>query len=582
MYYPMYPYYDTGAALQDNIRSADNLSSILTAAIGRRDAAGARWVMDYAFTHAVDFKPDWFHLCLSIQQGSRELTQLMVTYGTRLSAAQLDAVGQMLPEQVEALRYVLAQGGMRLKKDTAAKPDALVGIEINMRLLQEKEKAGLLGAGDRAAFGKNVGDACLHAALSRNYQTARRIFPYHPDAAQGLDVVPMLLQMAKDNPQTLTSGSIREIIDSLRAADIPLRPVALDLLQTDIRDFYDLVPFLHSRGLLGGDINALQERLLKGMMYAQENLELEFLTLKLPPEEVAQQRLDMARAAQILLTADIKLAPETLQQFVSFHEKYAHRQRDAAAFTDETLIASRFFDNPAVHQDTLATLAQSAPNQDLQQRFNRLAGRRQIEQKGLAHFLHHGRIGTLLAAMESKAYVPPAIDAKKIVDYLHRKMPRRGMPEETLRALRALKQSGADLSQLNATDYLGSKEPQIAKALLDLDILRAKDISFYDLQSKIRPNTGASGIFAKPADDGYALREFLYQVKCERDYPQHIAEMRSLKDFSYQRLHAHENVIGSLTNIFYNPRYDLIRGLSGKNLYGTYSKKGRTGPKPGY
>jgi len=165
--------------------------------------------------------------------------------------------------------------------------------------------------------------------------------------------------------------------------------------------------------------------------------------------------------------------------------------------------------------------------------------------------------------------------------YLHGRCSRREVPQDVVTALTALRDSGANFILVDPTRYMGAKHPLLAQTMLDLDIVRAKDIKPQRLAAKVQPHSGLGGMFAQPDDNDYARREFLYRVLYERSNPDKIAEMRGKKGLSYQRLYTLEKLRGAMEGIKLHqstrpkplprPKFPPPPGI-----------KGRRGPRPGY
>ena len=579
MYWP----YDVGLFMYDNRpENAAELSDAMSRAVLRKDAEAARVLFDHAFWKNIDFQPDWFHLYAAVDQGSRELCKMMVTYGARLDDAQMSVLCHALPEKADAVKHVLAEGGMRVDLAMKRPVDSLAAIQMDRRILSENLKYAPAKDAEANTFNNGVAELTLRAAMQGEHARAREIFTNHTEQAQGIDTTALLCERIKAAPAGMNATDILHMVDALKASGITMRPIDLDKLPEATGDLYDLIPALDARKLLGSDTAAIREKLVRSMCFMQENINIHDYKMNLPEEAVQKHRAVFSKAAAVICTRDADITVHDARTFVGIHGANAGRLPDATRYMDETLIKAGYFENPAFDADALHALAAVAPGDDLRKHFNNQAQKRSIEENGLSHYLHRKRFDELLGAIENKAYTPDALQTEHIVDFIHSRLPRHEVTADAKRALRVLKDGGADFSAVNAVNLLGSRQPLLAKVMLDMNIISAKDISYYDLKSRIPPHSGMRGMFADPSDKQYALREFLYQVMYERDYPEKASAARMRNNACYQKLYTHETVM---------KQFDVLKQMAQKKPSYPYGKAGnpykkyrggRAGPKPGY
>lgn len=606
----MWPYdfgFYTGT---DRAMDAREWSDALTRAILRKDGEAARQLFDHTFWHSTDFKPDWFHLYLAVQQQDRAMAQLMVTHGARWSEAQTAIAAHALKDAIKPFTSVLAEGGMRIDRiaDTQA-IDPRVAIAMDKRLMEENAKLGHVRPEENAALDLAIIKFGLRALRSKNTAEAQEILAQAAGAADyGVDLIPLLRDMAGQKPQGLHLRDVLAAVDDVRAAGVSVRPLALDRLSDSAVDIYTLVPALHERGLLGGDIAALREKMLHSWCFAQETLRQGDFEIAQAPETVSRHRAAFGAAAKIICSAGSDITPDEARRFTDLHMRQAPRHSDAVAHMDATLLESGFFTSAAFTPALLDALAAAAPDETLRAAFNLQSQRRHIEDKGVVHFLSPKRFDTLRAAIRSKAYVPDANETAHIMRYLNDRCHRREVPEEVQSAVRELKDSGANFAQVNVIDLVGAKHPLLAKTMLDMDIIAARDIKLQRLASKIAPHSGVGGMFAASGDKDYARREFLYQVMFERDYPAHIEAMRAKKNAGYQQAYTLMRLrdqMGKIKTLQNPPRPKLPSFPPPKMVLpvkshpyryapkrphaprppwvtGEWPPKGPRGPKPGY
>ncbi|MDP2205451.1 MAG: hypothetical protein Q8K65_04025 [Alphaproteobacteria bacterium] len=580
MMYPIWPY-DGFIDTTERAMNAREWSDALTRALWRKDAGAVRDLFDHTFWFKTDFKPDWFHLYVAVQQESRELVQLMVTRGARWDAQQTAIAARSFGDKIKPFKYVLAGGGMYI--DAAVdktKIDALTAVAMDRRLLAENEKYGSVKPQDVATFNLTVSQLCAQAALQGDAALAKKLYTHHTESAGGLDITPLIAQQIGQAPTCFDAPKIIPLIDRLKDAGVPLKPVSLDTVPDIANGFYTMVAALDTRGLLGGDATALREKMLRRWSYAQEKLFAAVdVTLHLPAETVRKMRTEFAEVAGVLCCSDSNLSSRDLQAFTALHSQSRHR--DALTHMDETLLATGFFGNRAFDAESLRVLAQTAPTDGLRETFNRYAQGRAIDDRGLHHFLTPKRFTELVTAMQSKAFKPSPEETRDIVTYLHGRCRRREVPQDVVTAMTALRDCGANFILVDPLRYMGAKHPLLAETMLDLDIVRAKDIKPHKLVAKIPPHPGLGGMFAQPGDSDYARREFLYRVMYEREFPEKAAEIRTKGGRSYQRLFAITKLSKTMDGIklHQSPR---PKPLPRPKFPPPPRGMGRRGPRPGH
>jgi hypothetical protein len=580
MMYPIWPY-DGFIDTTERAMTARDWSDALTRALWRKDAAAARELFDHTFWFKTDFKPDWFHLYVAVQQESRELVQLMVTHGARWDAQQTAIAARSFGDKIKPFKYVLAGGGMHIDAPVDKTAiDALTAVAMDRRLLAENEKYGGVKPQDVAAYNLTVSQLCAQAALQGDAALVKKLYTYHTESTGGLDITPLLAQQIRQAPTRFGMTEIINIVDKLKDAGVPLKPVNLGAMPEIADGFYKLVTALDTRRLLGGDKTALREKMWHSWSYTQEKIFAAVdVPLDLPAEAVRKMRTEFAEAAGVLCRSDSDLSPRDVEAFATRHSR--SRNRDALTHMDETLMAAGFFGNRAFDAESLRALAQSAPTEGLREAFNRYAQGREIDDHGVHHFLTPKRFTELVTAMQDKAFMPSPEETRDIVTYLHGRCGRREVPQDVVTAMTALRDCGANFILVDPLRYMGSKHPLLAETMLDLDIIRAKDIKLQRLAAKIPPHPGLGGMFAQPDDSDYARREFLYRVMYERAFPEKAAALRSRNSKNYQRLFTLEKLNKALDAIKQHPS-PRPKPLPRPKSPPPPRIKGRHGPRPGY
>lgn len=577
----MWPYDGGFYDLTDRPMRAQEWSDALAQALARKDAAGARRLFDHTFWHGTDFKPDWFHLYIAVQQQDRELVQMMVTYGARWNPQQTAIAAETLKDRIAPFKSILAQGGMRI--DAAPRTiDPIAALEMDRRIMDENAKFGPLRDEDIAAHDRGVALLCIKAAQKEDAALARRILTYRQDVSEALDLTPVLRRRLDGVAPLYEEAEVIGMIDALRGAGIKLKPVDLGALEASVPEHYRLAGPLLERGLLGGDLAELRQSLWRSWSFVQEDITpIEDLALKIPPEVVAEKRAQFAAAAKRLCHTGADISPEEARRFVGFHAVQAGRYRDAVSHMDSTLLNEGFFTQNAFTAALLSQLAQDAPSMALRDAFAGAARKRDIEDRGIGHFLNKKRFPQLLEAVEKRDYKLTAQNTREVVRYLYDRCGSRDVPDEVMAALQVLKTVEADFRFVDPVGLIGSKHPLLAKTLLDLDLVKPKDFKLPRLFKKIPPHKGYGALFAKEGARDYDLREFLYQVMYERAYPALAADARAKSGTCYQRLYMWARVKTEMEKIK-TPRPPSARTSGISPPPPPAPPPPRYGPKPGY
>lgn len=517
------------------------LRDALTRAVSRNDAEEARNLFDHAFWHRTKFKPDWFHLYLAVQNENRDMVKLLTTYGATWTEDQAKVAKLSLGAKCDAFKVLLRGAGIRTdytEKDLRGiAPQS--ALHMNKRILEENRKAGHDVTAEEKAFRHTVHVEMANAVLQDDLPRARAALELHPDAKNpdGHDISDIFAEVLGD---FIHSSSKRALlfVDRLQKAGVKLQPVNLDKISSlTLPQHYDLLPELDRRGLLQDDVKKLRRDMFSSWTFMQENIDLDGYILRIPQSVIEQKRAQFQTAAEVICTAHSDLDAQDVVHFLRQHDRQSPRAPRAIAQMDETLLATGFFNNTAFTVENLRHLAQT-PGLDtaLATKFNQLAARREIGDKGVDYFLHKKRYAVLENAMALGACVPDRIEVESIVDYLAQNMKKEEPSADIIQSLKILKQTGADLGRLRIRDRLGVHKPGMAKALLDLDMIAPQDINHV----KLRKRCGAPVNLMQGMDEKskyYPMREFAYQVELEKADPAKYKPYRDVPDTCYQRLY---------------------------------------------
>lgn len=541
----MYPMWPDGAGmfidLTERKLGPAALRDALTRAVSHKDVAAARDLFEHAFWHKTPFKPDWFHLYVAVESENREMVKLLTTYGATWTEDQAKVAKLSLGAKCDAVKGILRGAGIRTDysdKDLA-NIEAQTALEMNKYILAVNRAAGHDVTAEEKTFRRAVNVEMANAVLRNDMPCALRILKLHPDADKpdGHDVSEIFAEVLGD---FLGSSSIRALtfIDRLRAAGVPLQPLDLGKVSSmTLPQHYDLLPELARRGLLPQDVKKLRRDMIDSWSYLQETIDLDGYVLHIPAHLIEEKHAQFKTAAQTLCTSEAELDKQDVDYFLRQHSHRLSQAAQALAQMDQALIETGFFQNPAFTINDLKNLA-TAPGLDtgIAAQFNKMAAQKEIGYYGFDSFLHKKRFAVLKEAMQQGAFVPDRVQAEAIVDYLTSQMKKEVPSDEIIQSLKTLKNTGADLARLQIRDYLGVSKPGMAKALLDLDIIKPRDIHQVRLRKRCGPPVNIlQGMDSK--SKYYAMREFAHQIELEKTDPDQYKPYRGQEAVSYQKLY---------------------------------------------
>jgi hypothetical protein len=300
---------------------------------------------------------------------------------------------------------------------------------------------------------------------------------------------------------------------------------------------YDLVPELDRRGLLQQDVKKLRGDMINSWSHLQETIDLNGYILHIPAPLIEERHAQFKKAAKTLCTPRVQLYEEDIDYFLRQHRSHLPRAPQALKRMDQALLEAGFFENPAFTANALKNLA-AAPGLDagIAAQFNKIAAQKEIGRLSFDSFLHKKRFAVLENAMQQGAFIPDRVQAEAIVDYLTSQMKNEVPSDGIIQSLKTLKNTGVDLARVQMRDYLGTSKPGMAKALLDLDIIRPSDIN----QVKLRKRCGPPVNILQGTDSKskyYAMREFAHQIELEKTDPDRYKPYRGQEAVSYQKLY---------------------------------------------
>jgi len=518
----------------------DELRDALTGAVMRQDISAARALFDQAFWHRIPLKPDWFHLYVAIDRENRDMVKLLSTHGATWTEEQTRVAQHMLGKKCDPFKTLLRGAGIRLADDatdTQALP-VQAALEMNQRILRENRKGGHDVSAEEKAFHRALHIEAANAVLKNDMPRALKALQLHPDAQNpaGHDMSDVFALLMEDRADADGKRALT-LLDRLRAADVALQPVRLDLLADKISPHhYALLPALAARGLLQKDTTQLRRRLFDLWSYTQENIDIGGMILSAGQSAVAEKRAQFKQAAAVLCTPASPLDDDDVAYFLRRHNACLKPAPDAVPHMDQALLETGFFDNPAFRAAHLKALAETPGlPRTLTDAFHKIAAKKEMADRPIGHFLHKKRFAVLENAVALGVFVPDAAQTEAIVQYLRQCMKKETPSPEIIQSLKILKNAGADFAHVRLRDFLGVEKPGMAKALLDLDLIAARDINRVRLARRGRPDIGVL-LGMRGDDDGRAMREFAAQVELERIDPAKYKVYRDRPGTDYQRL----------------------------------------------
>jgi hypothetical protein len=526
------------------------LREALTTAIARKDGNAARAVFDHAFWHKTPFKPDWFHLYLAADNKDREMVKLLTTYGATWTPNEAKVACVNLAGKLDNLHGPLHAAGIRTDytlKDLQT-VDASTLLSMNQRILIENKKNGHNVEHAERDYNHAVSRLLTQAALKGDIKLTTRILRFHRDAQnpKGIDISAEFAEALGD---FLHSSSARALkfVDTLLDAGIKLQPIDLHKISSLVLpNHYDLLPALNDRDLLPQNKTRLRNDLLHAWTYLQSRMDLDGYILEVSEKHLHAKREKHIEAAGVLCDRYNDISAQEADRYIDLHKRRSKQAPDAVAHMDQSLLNTDFFNKAAFTPAHLHALAEDTPNNiPLAATFNKMAQKKVIDSRGINYFLHKKRFDVVATALKSGALVPDGLETEAIMRYLQSSLKKDVVTPEVIECLTHMRDNGAEFFRVRRGNYLGTSGPGLAKALLDLDIIKPRDISTSDIRKRCGQMTGISSLLNPDITDRHhAMREFLYQVTLEKSNPDKYKPLRDKVDLSYQRRYLLEQLAG--------------------------------------
>ncbi len=519
----------------------EELREVLTTAVARKDAATARAVFDHAFWHKTFFKPDWFHLYLAVDNKDREMVKLLTTYGATWTANEAKVACVNLADKLDNLHGPLHAAGIRTDytlKDLQT-VDATTLLSMNQRILIENKKNGHNVEHAERDYNHAVSRVLTQAALKGDIKLTKRILGFHADAKnpKGIDISDQFAEVLGSFLQSSSARALK-FVDTLLQADIKLQPINLHKVSSLVLpNHYDLLSALEDRDLLPQNRTRLRSDLLQSWSYLQSRIDLDGYIFQVSERHLKERQEKHIEAANVLCNRYNDISAQEADRYIELHKRRSKQAPDAITHMDQSLLNTDFFNKAAFTPAHLHALAEDTPdNIPLAATFNKMAQKKVIDARGLSHFLHKKRFDAVATALKSGALVPDGIETEAIMRYLQNSLKKDVVTPDVIECLTHMRDNGAEFFRVRRGDYLGTSGPGLAKALLDLDIVKARDISTPTIRKRCGEMMGIGSLLNPDIKDRHhAMREFLYQVTLEKSNPDKYKPLREKAGLSYQR-----------------------------------------------
>ncbi|HYD19650.1 MAG TPA: hypothetical protein VEF76_14345 [Patescibacteria group bacterium] len=520
------------------------LAAQLLDAVYAQDMDGARKVFDTAFWEKIELKPDAFTLLQAALKGDRPMTVLLTSYGAAFTPDEAMLAKKLAGEKNWAhIEGPLKQAGIktRFTPQEERRGDILTAVKWAHRTAAEAKARGK----PEAVKAELELQALLSVTLvedimANNIARARDLLLYRDpklgDGREGnpLDVAAEFRAVERRYPLSNGRAGL-QLLDRLTAAGLAVKPLILE--QGDMMFASGLPEELAKRGLLGGSTaNARRDALHRWLGYTR-HIRLGERDIDLGADFTAQRQAEL-KSAVLALFAKNPPDEADAEWFIRRHATALKETPALAATVEKELLANGFFDAPAWTPARLRQLAAAGPEFALTPAFNTRAAHRELSATALPKLLNAKKFPLVIEAMTGGAGVPDggwkpdAADTVRILDYLHGETRKTGMTPEADKAVAALRRAGADFSAVDANNYLGRKEPGLAKALLDAGLVAAKKFNL----DKVLDRTGDLETSLPRFDAGNKYAEFLFQLLLEQIDPEKYIPLRGAAAKNYQRL----------------------------------------------
>ncbi len=518
---------------------ARDLSRRLLSAIERQNTDDARKIFDEAFWGKVDFKPDGYHLLQAARLGDRAMVTLLAANGASWTDAETHLARSLVkPEQWARVEGPLKHAGIRTTFDKDAPVDRLLALSFAKRAAEDSADRGQPQARLHAAELKAMVQVQLIDAVGANNMPLARDILKHRDVSLGLGTKNSPLNISAEievlaRASMWSPARLLQFIDRLKDDGFELKPVETTFLMTFLRP--DVIPALHSRGMLAENQPVARREVLDGWTGTQEILSFGSYTIDISPASVARRRAEFNAIAKIIFKKPLNNVEA--ERFIQLHASRMKSTPDGLQAAEKDLLAMGFFDGPAWTAERMRALAAlPVTDEKLSKAFNSRAVRLTLEEVGTDNLINDKKFQLFVDAHAHGFYAADAATTAKAVKYLSKQVSKDVVPDSVVAALTAMKQGGADFSAVDPMPYVGKRAPALAKTLLDLDIVTARHFDIIAIAKRFRGELKVGGADEKSRPN----TEFVCQLILEIVKPDTYVPLRKSNTESYQRLFLRE------------------------------------------
>lgn len=520
--------------------AARRVKDALDDAVWADDTDRARDVLQQAFWHKIAVKPDSFQLYRAIAAGSRGMAELLLKSGATWSQAESAAAFAAFNGTRQSYRFLLKRHGIEtdFTQEALAAIDPVIAASWNRDWIEGCKKRGI----DHEAVERK-----LNTDLAAAFQDAVKSGDISR-AARALDLMP--------NPHI--QGAFTKFAQDDAAVAFSFIDCYPKKTPAEIGATFDFAKLLKDLGI-EQTAAILPEMDKRGMTGDGKELRAAYLSLLF-------LRLDMTAdtaAAKKALADDVDalyaLAPAFLYAgtagkahaavFMDFRRGLLKSNKDRVAGLDLAMLDNGFYSSAAFDGKALLEMADSLPagevesrhellelsrrqngvtlysqfetvdeDSPVQARLRELARIKSLTAGGIREFLNPDKIQDLARLVYQKKCALAAADVPPLFDYLNRihdsKDARQATNAEVV--LTVLKKNPPDLSLVNASRYIGSREPGFAATLLREEIVPARQFESDSLMQAVKPY-----LEIPPSNDrARAMTSFFAQVVLETAQPE--------------------------------------------------------------
>lgn len=437
----------------------DVLYEMLHLAITRNDVAMAGDAFQQAFWHKVELKPDWLHLYRAIERGDRKLCNLLTDHGATLTAAQAQCSAELMGKQWQEMRFFLASKDIETDFSGKTLDTALLAEMADFAAAQDgKYKLGITET-DRAAWEQTLREKFTAAVLGNDAELIRLFSTRGIRVGETLDVSHHINQFLSSADESATEKAIA-FLKNIDAQGVRVAPVVLS--SDSIITQPSVIARLDTLGVLA-ESNAPFSGLLLKMMN-ENNFE------NLLPSLQSLLRLPATPAVSPEITGGFRNVETALSR-----EKFL---QIVATFDENDCFKSDGWSGSEV--DRFGKMALATPGfETMGQKLVTLAAVKDFRGMTPATIISSAPLELIDRAIDAKVIMCDADMTLLICKRIALEIEDGKTFNNLGDFFRKMRNSRyADFSKVDPMDFLGSKIPGVAKALLDAEIVLPENISF--------------------------------------------------------------------------------------------------------